>query len=115
MCIRDRAEGVKKTYRRLYKKHLAEALDLLADGVVDDARAFAQDTLAAVEEQTGLWASLKMDEGFEAAVRDALVAAGVDEALADKALAYTARNAHADTDRATFQAMDCLLYTSRCV
>ena len=104
------AEGVKKTYRRLYKKHLAEALDLLADGVVDDARAFAQDTLAAVEEQTGLWASLKMDEGFEAAVRDALVAAGVDEALADKALAYTARNAHADTDRATFQAMEALVH-----
>ena len=88
------AEGVKKTYRRLYKKHLAEAVDLLADGVVDDARAFAQDTLAAVEEQTGLWASLKRDEGFEVAVREALVAAGVDEALADKALAYTARNAH---------------------
>lgn len=104
------AEGVKKTYRRLYKKHLAEAVDLLADGVVDDARAFAQDTLAAVEEQTGLWASLKRDEGFEAAVREALVAAGVDEALADKALAYTARNAHADTDRATFQAMEALVH-----
>ena len=104
------AEGVKKTYRRLYKKHLAEAVDLLADGVVDDARAFAQDTLAAVEEQTGLWASLKRDEGFEVAVREALVAAGVDEALADKALAYTARNAHADTDRATFQAMEALVH-----
>ena len=104
------AEGVKKTYRRLYKKHLAEAVDLLADGVVDDARAFAQDTLAGVEEQTGLWASLKRDEGFEVAVREALVAAGVDEALADKALAYTARNAHADTDRATFQAMEALVH-----
>ena len=104
------AEGVKKTYRRLYKKHLAEAVDLLADGVVDDARAFAEDTLAAVEEQTGLWASLKRDEGFEVAVREALVAAGVDEALADKALAYTARNAHADTDRATFQAMEALVH-----
>ena len=104
------AEGVKKTYRRLYKKHLAEAVDLLVDGVVDDARAFAQDVLAAVEEQTGLWASLKMDEGFEAAVREALVAAGVGEPLADKALAYTAKNAHADTDRATFQAMEALVH-----
>ena len=104
------AEGVKKTYRRLYKKHLAEAVDLLVDGVVDDARAFAQDVLAAVEEQTGLWASLKMDEGFEVAVREALVTAGVGESLADKALAYTAKNAHADTDRATFQAMEALVH-----
>ena len=43
------AEGVRKTYRRLYKKHLAEAVDLLADGVVDDARSFAQDALAHIE------------------------------------------------------------------
>ena len=104
------AEGVRKTYRRLYKKHLAEALDLLADGVVDDARSFAQDALARIEGQTGVWASLEMDEGFEAGVRAALVEAGMDEATAGKALSYAAKNAFADTDRATFQAMEALVH-----
>ena len=67
------AEGVRKTYRRLYKKHLAEAVDLLLGDSVDDSRAFAQDALARIEAETGVWASLAMDEGFEAAVRAALV------------------------------------------
>ncbi len=49
------AEGVRKTYRRLYKKHLAEALDLLADGAVDDARSFAQDALARDDDQKRLF------------------------------------------------------------
>ncbi|MFR0867810.1 MAG: anaerobic ribonucleoside-triphosphate reductase [Adlercreutzia sp.] len=40
------AEGVRKTYRRLYKKHLAEAVDLLLGDSVDDSRAFAQDARA---------------------------------------------------------------------
>lgn len=70
------AEGVRKTYRRLYKKHLAEAVDLLLGDSVDDSRAFAQDALARIEAETGVWASLAMDEGFEAAVRAALVEVG---------------------------------------
>lgn len=102
------AEGVRKTYRRLYKKHLAEALDLLAE--VDDARALAQDTLAQVEEQTGLWASLNRESAFEDALRAQLVAAGIDEAVVDRALAYTHKNADADTDRATFQSMEALVH-----
>ena len=102
------AEGVRKTYRRLYKKHLAEAVDLLTD--IEDARTFAQDALVRIEAETGVWASLTMDAGFEAAVRAALVEAGAEEAVADKAVAYAAKNALADTDRATFQAMEALIH-----
>ena len=104
------AEGVRKTYRRLYKKHLAEAVDLLVGDAVEDARAFAQDTLARIEAETGIWASLTMDEGFEAAVRAALVEAGATEEAADKAVAYAAKNAMGDTDRTTFQAMEALVH-----
>lgn len=102
------ADGVRKTYRRLYKKHLAEAVDLLMNA--EDARAFAQDTLDAVEAQTSTIASLHMDEQFEAAVRAALAQAGADDATADRALAYAAKNATADTDRTTFQAMEALVH-----
>ena len=104
------AEGVRKTYRRLYKKHLAEAVDLLLGDSVDDSRAFAQDALARIEAETGVWASLAMDEGFEAAVRAALVEVGASEEAADKAVAYAAKNALGDTDRTTFQAMEALVH-----
>lgn len=102
------AEGVRKTHRRLYKKHLAEAVDLLCG--IEDSRTFSQDVLARVEAETGLWASLEMDESFEKGVRMALLETGTDEAVADRVLAYTAKHAAGDTDRATFQAMEALVH-----
>ncbi len=102
------AEGVRKTYRRLYKKHLAEAVDLLTD--IEDARAFSQETTLKAELDTGVWAALDMDERFEDAVRAALLAAGADAVAADRAVAYAAKNASADTDRATFQSMEALVH-----
>ncbi|MBR3257560.1 MAG: anaerobic ribonucleoside triphosphate reductase, partial [Eggerthellaceae bacterium] len=102
------AEGVRKTYRRLYKKHLAEALDLLAE--VEDPRDIAQTTMAKTEEATGVWASLKMSDEFKACVKANLLEAGIEDAIADKAMAYAAKNAEADTDRSTFQAMEALIH-----
>ncbi len=51
-----------------------------------------------------------MDEGFEAAVRAALVEVGASEEAADKAVAYAAKNALGDTERKTFQAMEALVH-----
>ncbi|MEG0845341.1 MAG: anaerobic ribonucleoside triphosphate reductase [Raoultibacter sp.] len=110
VCDFDRglALGVRKTYRRLYKKHLAEALELLTE--IEDARAFTQETLGRIEGETGTQASLVMDATFAAAVHAALVAAGTEEATAQKVIAYTEKQAHTDTDRATFQAMEALIH-----
>ncbi|MEG1561717.1 MAG: anaerobic ribonucleoside triphosphate reductase [Raoultibacter sp.] len=110
VCDFDRglALGVRKTYRRLYKKHLAEALELLTE--IEDARAFTQETLGRIEGETGTQASLVMDATFSAAVHAALVAAGTEEATAQKVIAYTEKQAHTDTDRATFQAMEALIH-----
>ncbi|MEG2850649.1 MAG: anaerobic ribonucleoside triphosphate reductase [Raoultibacter sp.] len=110
VCDFDRglALGVRKTYRRLYKKHLAEALELLTE--IEDARTFAQETLGRIEGETGTQASLVMDATFAAAVHTALVAAGTEEATAQKVIAYTEKQAHTDTDRATFQAMEALIH-----
>lgn len=102
------AEGVRKTYRRLYRKHLAEALDFTE--MVEDPRMWAKDTLSAIEEATGVWASIEMDEAFEAQVLAALEKEGIQEAEAQKIAAYTKKHAYADTDRATFQAMEALIH-----
>ncbi len=102
------AIGVRKTYRRLYKKHLAEACDLLTD--VEDDHAFVEALLGRVEEATGKVASLAADEDFHAAVLDELAKAGIDEATAATVVAYAEKNAERDTDRTTFQAMEALVH-----
>ncbi|WP_165044740.1 anaerobic ribonucleoside triphosphate reductase [Adlercreutzia sp. ZJ138] len=102
------AEGVRKTYRRLFKKHLAEAVDLLTD--IEDDRAFAEGALARVEEVTGVVASIDIDEVFRAAVLAELDAAGVDARTAERVVAYAEKNAERDTDRSTFQAMEALVH-----
>ena len=102
------AVGVRKTYRRLFKKHIAEGIDLLTD--IADDRDFAEKTLARIEEETGTIASLEMDADFRAAVVAALVEAGADEATADRIVAYAEKNASRDTDRQTFQAMEALVH-----
>ena len=102
------AIGVRKTYRRVFKKHLAEALDLLAGR--EDARTVAEETLAKVEEITGQWASLETSDEFLGDLRRELVAAGIDADVVERAIAYAQKNAYADTDRATFQGMEALIH-----
>ncbi len=106
------ADGVRKTFRRLYKKHLAEALDLLCDR--EDFREIAESLLARVEEETGKWASLELDEAFAQAVERELHAQFAEDEAHDaqvaRVMAYALKNATADTDRTTFQAMEALVH-----
>ena len=102
------ADGVRKTYRRLFKKHLAEAVDLLGD--IDDERAFVEELLGRAEKAAGAVASLNLDEGFRVAVLVELAEGGLDAATAETAVAYAAKNASRDSDRATFQAMEALVH-----
>ena len=114
------AEGVRKTYRRLYKKHLAEAIELLAN--MPDAREYVQNAISATEEKTGIWASCEMDENFKQVLREQLAQNSPDvacnatsnaedaDALIEKALSYAEAQAYKDTDRATFQAMEALVH-----
>ena len=102
------AVGVRKTYRRLYKKHLAEALSLLVR--LDDPRTFTQDMLERVEQETGQWASLELSKEFSDAVLEELANAGIPLGIAEKAMSYAAENSVNDTDRATFQAMEALVH-----
>ena len=102
------AEGVRKTFRRLFKKHTAEAVDLLTD--IADDREFAEKMLAGVEAETGAIASLDMDPAFRAGVIAGLTGAGIDEATANRVVDYAVKNATRDTDRQTFQAMEALVH-----
>ena len=102
------ALGVKKTYRRLYKKHLAEALDLLTD--IKDVKAVVEELIGQVEGETKLIATLVMDATYACALRAKLLEQGIDESTVERSLAYTEKHAHADAERTTFQAMEALVH-----
>ena len=102
------ADGVRKTYRRLFKKHLAEALDLLSD--IEDEREFVEDVLAGIEEVTGKWASLELDEAYETILRARLAEAGLAADVIDNSIAYAKKTATRDSERVTFQAMEALVH-----
>ena len=101
------ADGVRKTYRKQFKKHLAEAMDLLSD--IEDARTWAQDTLAGIEEATGTVAAIELDPAYREALEEKLKSVLSDE-VAERVFTYTEKNAYNDTDRATFQAMEALIH-----
>ncbi|MDO5117929.1 MAG: anaerobic ribonucleoside triphosphate reductase [Eggerthellaceae bacterium] len=102
------ADGVRKTYRRLYKKHLSEAVSMLSD--IADPRAFAQDACDNAEKVSGVWAALELSSEYEDAIRASLKDAGVDEKATEKICAYAKKQATDDTDRATFQALEALIH-----
>lgn len=101
------ADGVKKTYRRLYRQNLARALDLLTDA--KEPEETAKKLIAAVEDETGTTASLSGDNGFDEAVLEALLET-VDRPMAEKILAFVRKRADEETDRATYQAMEALVH-----
>ncbi len=102
------ADGVRKTYRRLFKKHLAEAVDLLTN--VEDDRQFAEDATAVAEAATGVVASLDLDADYRAHLEAVMADAGISQADIAAILAFTQKNAERDTDRTTFQAMEALVH-----
>ncbi len=101
------AEGVKKTYRRLYRQNLSRALELL-NGEPDPETA-AKALIAAAEEEEGTTACLSGDNGFDGALLDALAERNGRE-TAEKIIAFARKRADEETDRATYQAMEALVH-----
>ena len=99
---------LKKTYRRLYKKHLAEALELLTE--IENPRETSEIIVGRVEGETGKVAELVMNTTFVSAVHAELSELGLEEKSAEKVLHYAETAAKRDTDRATFQAMEALIH-----
>lgn len=102
------ALGVKKTYRRLFKKHLAEALDLLTG--LENSREVAETAVGRTEGETGEVAKLVMDATYLNELHHVLAEQEISEEVIERALAYAEKSAKTDTDRATFQAMEALVH-----
>ncbi|MBQ2766123.1 MAG: anaerobic ribonucleoside triphosphate reductase [Clostridia bacterium] len=96
------ADGVRKTYKKIYKRNLVKALEM---SDVEDAEMLAERVLTAV----GTAPMLADDAVFVAAITDTLAEAiGADKAK--RVIEFTRKYTLAETERATFQAMEALIH-----
>ena len=108
------AEGVKKTFVRLYRQNLAKALmlSMASDGSVEmeDPEDDVRQIIAEIYRNTGLSPSLRISEEYLAHELEALTTVYGDEELMKKAQKTALHFAEKETDRATFQAMEALIH-----
>ncbi len=102
------AEGVRKSFRRLYRQNLSRALELLC-GVQITPEQLAG--LSAQLDAQGLFPALEPDAAYFAAEALLLKAAFgcVDEQIR-QAQRFSQRHAERETERATYQAMESLIH-----
>lgn len=102
------AKGVAKTYRRVYRQNLARALELLTDA--EDAAVDAQAVMDAASQLSGAQPVLADDNGYRETETDVLAERLGDIALAGKIQKFVRKRAVAETDRATYQAMEAFVH-----
>ena len=103
------AEGVKKTFRRLYTNNLAKAVSFALN--IEDFNAVYEDLkkiAADIEEQTGLYPRLSANDDYKSKEWERAAGKYGEEfsQLQDKA----EKLAEAETDRTTYQAMEALIH-----
>lgn len=102
------ADGVVKTFKRLYRQNLAKAimLQMEIDDPEDDIRALVAD----IEAESGLFPALSGIEAYQALELPRLIEKYGDEAEMTKVQKAAYRYAVKETDRATYQAMEAFIH-----
>lgn len=101
------AKGVVKTYKRKYHDNLMKALDFFVG--VPNAEETAKEIMAKIEQETGLMPVLANDNGYSEAELAELLPY-TDEETAKKIQQMNVKYAKAETERATYQAMEALVH-----
>ena len=101
------APGVKKTFRKQFRDNLAKALEVF--GADENNEVDAKALTERIERQTGKWACLAGDNGYDEAMAAAL-AEKFDEAAAQKCVRFARKYADKETRKATYQAMEALVH-----
>ena len=101
------APGVRKTFRKLFRANLAKALEVF--GADENNEVDAQALTERVEQQTGKWACLAGDNGYDEAMAAAL-GEKLDEEQVRKSLRFARKYADKETRKATYQAMEALVH-----
>ena len=101
------AQGVRKTFRKLFRDNLAKALEVFGedDNNEVDARALTE----RVEQETGKWACLAGGNGYDEAMAKAL-SETLDEKTVAKCMKFARKYADKETRKGTYQAMEALVH-----
>ena len=102
------ADGVKKTFVRLYRQNLARALMLLSG--LEDPESELKGVIAGIGEKQDLQPTLEGCGDYFAAERLALAPRFGEEAEIQKAQEFAHYRAVTEPDRATYQAMEALIH-----
>ncbi|MCD8036152.1 MAG: anaerobic ribonucleoside triphosphate reductase [Clostridiales bacterium] len=100
------APGVKKTYKKRYFRLLKNSLELLDEKLLDEDIDELQETLKA----EGLEPALDDNPAYNEREKQILVEKGFDEKEVKKVQEFTRRKAAAETDKATYQAMEAFIH-----
>ena len=101
------AEGVKITFRKRYRDNLIRGLELMLD--MEDAEKLGRDIVGGLYER-GLSPTLVQNDEYVAAEAEKLAELDVPADKIEKLQAFAHKKAEAETDRATYQAMEALIH-----
>ncbi len=101
------SHGVVKTFRKLYRKNLAKACELLCG--MENAEETIKGMMASIQEETGLYPILADNNGYreEEAKR---LGEMIGSASVEHCQQFAHKSATEETDRSTFQAMEALVH-----
>ena len=102
------AEGVYKTFKKLYINNMSKALELY-EGI--EALDKIRDIVAYVEENTNTKASISLDESYINLEKIELInRLNIKDDVAEKAQKFAYKEAYKETDRSTYQAMEAFIH-----
>jgi len=101
------ADGVRKTYRKLYLKNIAKVLDVYGEDVSYDQ---LKEISAAITEKCGAMPRITPDETYVALELEELKKLVKDPANAEKAQQFALTRTEGETDKATYQAMEAFIH-----
>ena len=102
----DMANGVRKSYRSLYRDNMIKALDF--EGVENSSHIVC-DVLHKIKNEHGIMPAISDDNGYSQYEYDELTKT-LDSKLVKKAQAFARKYTNSEIDRATYQAMEALVH-----
>ncbi|MBU3202907.1 anaerobic ribonucleoside triphosphate reductase [Clostridium algidicarnis] len=102
------AIGVRKTYVKLYRKNIVNALELLTEK--EDILDFTENIFQEIEEDYDLMPSLENDEKYIKIEKKYLCKYIDDNSIVEKVQEFAKRKANSETDRCTYQAMEAFIH-----
>ncbi|MDR2569749.1 MAG: anaerobic ribonucleoside triphosphate reductase, partial [Oscillospiraceae bacterium] len=101
------ADGVRKTFVKLYRQNLAKALMLAKN--IDDPESEIKEMISDIEKKTGIIPTLENNKKYLSVEKDKLIKLYGDEGI-DKIQETALHFAKKETNRATYQAMEALIH-----